>query len=300
MLTLDALCAQMRDSGRSLTPRRARDWWTKGLLPKPSRRGLGRGLGTESFWGDLRVLRQAKAAYDLLAQHARSDPTLLALWLLGFPAPLVAVRRVYNTRITKCLQSVRRAGEQPEDILGRMAHQTALLQAKSASFPADVRQNFADLVLEVLGIVYGLDDEPELEGLGELWGKVAPNLNAGINRKDGFLGANQTGEDLEMIVKFIKGTASLPVQQRIMAAAADYELIRARRLVLVASGHLRRTMTANQKGRDSLLYRLVIVFGRMAIPILVAILRDEATRHKIAQSLLEGARTLRGSHYKPT
>ena len=289
----------MRDSGRSLTLRQARDWWTKGLLPKPSRRGLGRGLGTESFWLDLRVLRQAQAAYDLLAHHARSDPTLLALWLLGFPIPLVAVRCVYGALIAKSLCVVHGRGkEQPEDILGRMAHRAALLQARRASFSVDFRQNFADLVLEVLEIVYGLQDHPELEEIEELWGKVAPYLNASINREDRSLGANQAGEGLEIIIKFIKDTASLPAQQRIMTTAKDYELMRARRLILVTSGHLRRTMTANTKGRDLLLYRLIIVFGQMAIPILVAILRDEAIRHKIVQLLLEGARGLRRSHYK--
>ncbi len=300
MLTLDALCTQMRDSGRNLTPRQARDWWTKGLLPKPRRRGLGRGLGTESFWVDRRVLRQAQAAYDVLAQHARSDPTLLALWLLGFPVPLTAIRRVYDTWITKGLQAVRHVGEPPEDILGGMAHQAALLQAKRASLPAAIRDNFADLALEVLGVFYGFNDEPDFEGLGELWAKVAPYLNSGINREGGSLRSSQAAEILEIAIKFIKDAASLPVQQRVMTAVGDHELIQARRLILVTSGHLRRTMPANQKGHDSLFYRLVIVLGQMAIPILVSILRDGATRHKIVQALLGGARKLRCSQYKLT
>ena len=50
MLTLSALCADIEASDRYLSHRAARDWWTKGLLPRPQRRGIGRGRGTETFW----------------------------------------------------------------------------------------------------------------------------------------------------------------------------------------------------------------------------------------------------------
>ena len=181
-----------------------------------------------------------------------------------------------------------------------MAHQAALFQAKRASFPVRIREKFADLALEVLEAFYGFDDEPDFEGLGELSANVAPYLNPGFSREDGSLRPNPAAESLEIIMKFIKDAASLPIQQRIMTTVGDHKLIQARRLILLTSGHLRRTITANQKDPDSLFYRLVIGLGQIAIPILVVVLRDEATRHKIAQSLLEGARKLRCSQYKLT
>src|SRR5260221_3191778 len=95
MLTLEALCSAMEASGRHLTQRKARDWWTKGLLPRPKRRSLGRAKGTETFWDTPDVLRQAREAYDVLARHARTDIALLHLWLLGIPVEFRTVRSGY-------------------------------------------------------------------------------------------------------------------------------------------------------------------------------------------------------------
>ena len=248
MLTLDTLCAEMATSGRHITRRGARDWWSKGLLPHPLRRGLGRGLGTETFWTDSRVLCQAQATYDLLAQYARTDCALLSLWLLGFPIPLAAVRRIYDALITNALRAVHvRPGQPPEDVLAGIANKTAVLQAKNGSMPVDARQTLSDLVLEVLGIVYGLEDEPEPDVLADLWRDVAPYLNPNAGGGREFAGGNGPRDGIVMVLKFINDTASLPIQQRAMRSAADSELMRARRLVLVASGHIRRMMTVNKK-----------------------------------------------------
>ena len=73
MLTLKALCADMEASGRYFSERKARDWWTKGLLPRPRRDWPGRGRGSVTFWTDPRISQQARAAYDLLTAHPRAD-----------------------------------------------------------------------------------------------------------------------------------------------------------------------------------------------------------------------------------
>ena len=300
MLTLDTLCAEMATSGRHITRRGARDWWSKGLLPHPLRRGLGRGLGTETFWTDSRVLCQAQVTYDLLAQYARTDFALLSLWLLGFPIPLAAVRRIYDTLITRALRAVHeRLNQLPEDVLGGIANKAAILQAKNGSMPVSARQALSDLELEVLRIVYGLDDEPELEELADLWREVAPYLNPNASGGREFAGGNGPHDGIVIVLKFVKDTASLPIQQRVMRSATDSELMRARRLVLVASGHLRRMMMVNQKNLEPWLYRLTIAIGHRAVPILVAALANKVTRRKITQSLLKVARAARRSNYKP-
>lgn len=301
MLTLDTLCAEMVASGRHITRRGARDWWSKGLLPQPSRRGLGRGLGTETFWTDSRVLCQAQAAYDLLSQYARSDFALLSLWLLGFPVPLATVRRIYGSLITLALQAVRgQAGQQPEDILGEIASKTARVQTNRRAMPIDARQALSDLVLEVLEIVYGFEDESEPDALADLWGKVAPYLNANARRGHEFADGNGPRDAIVMVLKFIKDAASLPAQQRAMYSAEDTEIVRARRLVLVASGHLRRMVTINQENLEPWFYHLTIALGGRAVPILVATLANKVIRQKIMQSLLEVARAARRSNYEPT
>ena len=300
MLTLDTLCAEMATSGRHITRRGARDWWSKGLLPHPLRRGLGRGLGTETFWTDSRVLCQAQVTYDLLAQYARTDFALLSLWLLGFLIPLAAVRRIYDTLITRALRAVHeRPGQPPEDVLGGIANKAAILQAKNGSMPVGARQALSDLMLEILGIVYGLDDEPEIKELADLWREVAPYLNPNASGGREFTGGNGPHDGIVIVLKFVKDTASLPIQQRVMHSATDSELMRARRLVLVASGHLRRMMMVNQKNLEPWLYRLTIAIGHRAVPILVAALANKVTRRKITQSLLKVARAARRSNYKP-
>jgi len=301
MPTLNTLCTEMAASGRHITRRGARDWWSKGLLPQPLRRGLGRGLGTETFWTDSRVLCQAQATYDLLACYARTDFALLSLWLLGFPIPLGAVRRIYDVLITNALWAVHgRPRQPPEDVLGGMANKTAILQAKRGSMPVSVRQTLSDLMLEVLGIVYGLEGEPEFDMVADLWGEVAPYLNPNADRGREFTGGNDPHDGIIIALKFIKNTATFPIQQRMMRAATDSEVTRARRLVLVASGHIRRMMLVDQKNLESWLYRLTIAIGHRAVPILVATLRDNMMRHKITRSFLEVARAARRSNYKPT
>lgn len=295
MLTLAILCADMEASGRYLSPRAARDWWTKGLLPRPERHGLGRGRGTETFWLDPRVSQQARAAYDLLEFHPRTDIALLSLWLLGFPVSLRSVRTVYRKLINRHLRSVHgRAGKRPDDIIAKFAEILGRQQADNNSAPTDARHALTDLAVEFLGIFYALDSELISEGLAELWEKAAPYIGGNGSRPYGFADLHPRDEDLATWAKYVKEMVSLTAQRKTISSASDYEMVRARRLVLFVFGYLRRFARAaeSQDDVEELGRRLLIVLSRPAVPILIAVLREGALRRKIVSSLLDFAKML--------
>lgn len=295
MLTLAILCADMEASGRYLSPRAARDWWTKGLLPRPNRHSLGRGKGTETYWANPRVIQQARAAYDLLAARPRADFALLSLWLLGFPVRLGPVRAIYCKLIKRHLQMVHgNAGALPDDVVGKLSEVLARKQIKSGA-PAPVRHALTDLLVEFLGIFYGVDSDLESESLTELWDMTAPYINGGESRSYSLAGLHLGDEELVSWVEYVKEIASLPAQQKTISSANDYEFIRARRLVLLVFGYLRRLprMAGGQDDVEELGRRLLIALGRPAVPILIAVLREGTLRSNIMSSLLDFARTLR-------
>lgn len=297
MLTLDALCADMAASDRQLSPRAARDWWTKGLLPRPRRRGLGRGRGTETFWTDPRVCQKARVAYDLLALHPRADIALLSLWLLGFPVGLRSIRAIYRKLINRHLRSVHeRPGKRADDIIGKLAEVLARRQTSKGAAPVDARQALADLTGEFLGIFYAVDGDLVSEGLAELWERAAPYMGGAASLSGGLADLHPRDEDLATWAQYLKELVSLTAQRKAIRSASDYELMRARRLLLFVFGSLRRIARAAecQDGLEEIGHRLLIVLGRPAVPILVAVLRKDAFRHKIMLSLLHLVRMERG------
>lgn len=77
--------------GAPVTHRRLKSWWNEDLIPRPNRRGLGRGAGTELVFppGTARQLGR------LIALRRWTDsPSKLRsqLWLLGYPVPWVRVQ----------------------------------------------------------------------------------------------------------------------------------------------------------------------------------------------------------------
>lgn len=285
MPTLDELCADMAASGRHLTPRAARDWWTKGLLPKPRRRGLGRGKGTDTFWTEPRIVEQAQAAYDFLAQHSRVNTALLNLWLWGFAVDLGSIRAIYRRRISRLFGWVRRhSGQPPDGVVGDLAAMFAREIIKSHGAPTEVRNAVTDLAAPFFEIFYGVSKNLDGFGLAEYWKAAAPVLG-----KIGFADLHPSDGDLEAWSRYLKEMASLPTQHAAMSSATDYELIRARRLVHFVFGYLVRMARAAQcEEKLSELGRcLLMVFGRPAVPILIMVLRDESLRRKIVSSILD-------------
>ncbi len=295
MLTLDALCSEMEQSDRHLSPRAARDWWTKGLLPRPHRRGLGRGKGTETFWTDPRIYRQALVAHDLLTLYPRANITLLSLWLLGFPVSLNSVRAVYRNLMNHHFQSVhRRPGKEPQDIVSRFAEMLARREGRKAGAPIGAQHAIADLAVEFLGAFYAVGDEPESEGLADLWRKASPYLGGATSRPLGLAQFYPSDEDIGSWVQHVKEMASLPEQAKMIRSASDYELLRARRLLLFVFGHLGRFAHAagRQETFEEFGQRLLIVLGRPAVPILVAVFRKGRLRSQITSLLLDIVRKM--------
>jgi hypothetical protein len=89
--------------------------------------------------------------------------------------------------------------------------------------------------------------------------------------------------------------ASLPMQREMVRSATDYELMRARRLLRFLVGFYRRFDPSVDCRDDieSLGGWTLVVLGRSAVPILIAVLRQDTIRHEIMPRLLEAAQRLR-------
>jgi len=278
----------MEASGRHLSRRKARDWWTKGLLPRPCRHGLGRGIGTETFWTTPGVFQQARAAYDLLARHSRADITRLSLWLLGFPIDLRFIRAVYLKLINRHLRAVReQIGKHPDDIGGKFAEMFVRRQINKNVAPVDARHAYTDLLAEFLAIFYGSESELMSEGLAELWEKVAPYVDGAASPPDGIADLHPRDEDLATWARYLEQFVSLPAQREMIRTASNYELMRARRLVRFVLGYIRRIDSAVRCKNDLEEFGAGHLVGRMAVPILIAVLREDTLRHTIMSGLLD-------------
>lgn len=286
MFTLDELCAGMAASGRHLTPRAARDWWTKGLLPQPRRHGLGRGKGTETFWTEPGIMERAQAAYDLLATHPRVDAAILGLWLWGFRVDVGSVRAVYGRLISRHFRSVRgRSKLQLDDAVGKLAGQVA----RKSRAPNEALNAVTDFIFECLGVFYGVDDELASSGLAALGEIAARYFTSDVSRPRDMANFHPTDDEFACWLQYVKTMASLPVQRKAITSATDYELIRARRLVHLVFGFVGRLARAAESGEEfeELGRRLLIVFGRPAVPILITVLREDSLRHKTVSFILD-------------
>lgn len=80
--------------GYKVSARQLADWVQKGLLPRPQRRGLGKGEGrSRSKWPE-ECLSQAMVIADLFRMHYTARNVALVLWLLGFPVGILHYARV--------------------------------------------------------------------------------------------------------------------------------------------------------------------------------------------------------------
>jgi hypothetical protein len=175
VITLVELRAEMAASGRPLTGRAVRDWWSKGLLPRPRRRGLAQGRGTETYWPDRRVAAQAEAAYDFLAMYARTYSAAVHLWLSKFPVELALVRGAYHRMIGRHYRSMQHSDD-PEDRLGALAARVSRRMVKTQRLPSAIRDDLTDLVLPFLETFFSINWVFEGEGLSELWARIEPHV----------------------------------------------------------------------------------------------------------------------------
>lgn len=287
MLTLEALCSDMEASGRPLSERKARSWWTKGLLPRPQRQWLGRAKGSQTFWTSPGVLQQARAAHDLLAQHARTDVALLHLWLMAFPIDTRSVRAVYLELNSRHLREIReQAGTLPEHVIGDLAGKLARRQVSKGAAPAEARHAYAALAVEFLSVFYGNEGELMIEGLAEQWEKVVPYVAGAGSQAGDLANLHPTDETLTRWAQKLRQFVSLPAQRAAIDSASDYELMRARRLIRFVLEYLRRISNAvgPQGACEGFLF--LSLAGRF-VPVLVALLREDTLRSLIMGSLLD-------------
>jgi len=267
-MTLEELRAEMAASGRPLTERAARDWWSKGLLPRPRRKGLGQGRGTETYWTDRRVAAQATAAYDFLAMHSRTYSAAVHLWLLGFPVELALVRGAYHRLVGRHFRSMHHhSQDDPDGRLGALAAQISRHMVKTEQLPSAFRDDLTDLALPFLETFFNVNWVFEGEGLSELWEKVEPHL--WDSKTSGALVLND--HRLEIAAGYLRRMGSLPAQRDAIRSASDYELVQARRLLLFVLGHVRRMadLTAQGEILDGSCRNFVIAMSRPAVPILI-------------------------------
>ncbi len=278
MLTLDHLLADLAASGRSLTPRAARDWWTKGLLPRPQRRGLGRGKGTETFWTTQNITEQAQAVYDLLVWRPQADVAIVGLWLLGFPVDIRRVREVYER--AQC----RVVSQPPDDAASESAVMFVRQNTKIDKIPAHAKDAGIDLAVEFFRVFYGAEEPFESFGLEDHWNLVKPYLNS-----EAFADMRLRDAEFEPYAKYLKEMGSLPAQREAIVTASDYELTRARRFMHFVFGYIDRVARTVKRDEeiDEFGRRLLIALGATAIPILIAIFRNNNARQKIFSGVLD-------------
>jgi hypothetical protein len=292
MLTLKELLANMAATGRDLTPRAARDWWTKGILSKPQRRWRRR--GSETFWTETSETRRAQIAYDLLAMYPRAGTTILGVWLHGFPVKLVSIRKFYLRSIDDHFRLARGRSQQPlSEWVGKLAGMVARRVAKTNAAPKAAQDAIEDLAIEFLGVFY--EPREEFSGLASHWEIAAPYLGGAALGQNGEIAFHPQDDDLATWAQYLGEMASLTAQRRAIASATDYELMRARRLVLFAFKCLDRVVGANlsREQFEEFGTRAIVDFGRPALPILIAVLRNEALRQQVVSFVLEGAKVLR-------
>lgn len=285
MITVDALCMAMSGSGRRLTARTARDWWTKGLLPTPQRRSLGR-AGFETYWRNPSVVAQAVAAHDLLARQPRTDETLVRLWLMGFMVEIEQLRRAWLKLIDKDVRPIWDGlddGRLPEDVVGDIVASVARTMTRDRG---EIFEHLSTVVSEGLNVFFGTDEQVEGYGLATATAAALRHLHPELPGAREFPWSD---EDCVWALGVLKDWCSLPAQREIIGSARKHEFARSRRLMLIGLGAAGRMRQSLQPANP---WPFAIVFGRAAIPVLIKLLRQPFA-HKVVGTALQLSRDMR-------
>jgi hypothetical protein len=286
MFTLADLTGTMEQTGRRLTPRTARNWWTVGLLPRPQRTGLGRGQGTVSFWQDRRVVAQAEITHDLLGRGVSLRGTAAGLWLLGFPMPMETVRAAFADQVAGYYRRGRgRSRDGLEAGLWQHVDDFVRSDARARGGSAGDEEGVAlhDLSGELLELVCGVGDSgPEAGDSGQWSVDTAAEVLFQIEVLKPFTQRYAEfpavqAETVEEVATWIRQTASLRRQHETVTHARQHDWIRARRLVRLAIGLLDRADAAaspQQHATNRALFtRLAVGWARLLFPIALAVVR---------------------------
>ena len=260
-------------------------WPLPAATSRPERRGTGGRRGfCRSHGGMASAVEGAPRPFGpnrrSWSRHKRPTIFLLSIvastqrsstsWLWGFAVDLGSIRAIYRRLIIRHYGWVRRhSGERPDGVVGDLAAMFARQIIKWHGAPTQVREAVTDLAAPFFEIFYGLRKKLDGFGLAAYWETAAPALG-----KSGFADLHPSDEDIETWSRYLKEMASLPAQHAAMLSATDYELIRARRLVLLVFGYLDRVTRAAQCEEELADFGrcLLIAFGRPAVPILITVL----------------------------
>jgi len=308
MLTVAELTAAMEGSGRRLTPRTARNWWSFGILTRPERTGLGQGVGTVSFWRNRRVLLQAQIAYDLLGRQVSLKGAAAGLWLVGFPAPIKVVREAFVHQIAGHYRRSRgksRDGleEGLWDVVGRFVNRDA--RGRRGSRKDDQGAALHDLTGELLKLLCGVGDGVPEPGDSRQWAEdTASELLVGIEFLAPFARLNGSSiipsvqpETVENVVTWISETASLRRQQNAVVDAQPHDWTRARRITRLAIGLLDRAYAAASPQlhavNRALFTRLAVGWARLVFPVLLAVVRNPRQRQLVTRAIFSATAIVR-------
>ncbi len=295
MLTVSDLMTAMEKSGRRLTARTARNWWSEGVLPPPKRKGRGQGNGTISFWRDRRILLQAQIAYDLLGKRVSLQNTASDLWLVGFSVPFEVVRKAF---VEQAANHYQRAGGRSRDMesglwesIGRFVRRDALIRKGSPT--DDEGKALYDLTGGLLELLLGVGDGVPQPGDVQQWATdEATELLSHIEMLAPLRQTNGLNtlpavraETAEEVVTWIGETASLQRQQNAIINAMPHDWTRARRITRIAFGLLDRADAAASPklhtANRALFTALVIGWARLLFPVLLAAVRNSAQRRSV-------------------
>jgi hypothetical protein len=319
MFTVAELTAAMEESGRRLTPRTARNWWSIGILPRPQRTGLGRGKGTVSFWPDRRVLHQAQIAYDLLDKGVTLQRIAAAVWLVvGSPVRIDIVRKAFASQIAGYYRRGR--GRSRDDLeaddleadhlwkhVKRFVRQDAW--ARNGSEDDDEGVALYALTGELLELLFGVGDGAPSLGDSRQWSEdTTDELQSRIEflarlSRDGS-GALPVvrAETVEEAVTWISENASLRRQRDAVRKARRHDWTRARRITRIAIGLLDRAIAAaspeQHVNNRALFTRLAVTWARFLFPVLLALVRNPKQRRLMAKTMSAAAAIVRAGQGK--
>lgn len=308
MLTLAELILVMEKSGRRLTPRTARNWWTVGLLPRPERTGLGRAAGTVSFWRERRVILQAQIAHDLLDKGVSLCGTAAGLWLIGFSAPPEVVRAAFTDQVEGHYRRGRGRSRDGFEA-GLWQHVERFVRSDARARGGSVGDDEGAALYALTGGLFELlggvgDNAPEAADLGERPIDTAEELAFQIAALRPFtqpIGTDEFPavrvETVEDVVTWFRETASLRRQRDAISSAQPHDWVRARRLARFAVGVLDRAFRAASPGEhernQQLFTRVAVGWARLSFPVLLALVKKPEQRRFAAGALFAAAAAVR-------
>lgn len=128
------LMARAALAGGGVTPRQLKRWRLAGLVPSPTRKGLGRGRGSCSSYPP-GTLERVVALAKLPRRSRAAAPATLSLFALGFPVDEVILRRAHAEWTARTLEKVARAAQSRDPLSLAEAAAKSLLRPFARTGP---------------------------------------------------------------------------------------------------------------------------------------------------------------------